>query len=49
MNTLKISLDKIKTLNSLLWFEKEWKMELAYLVEDMFSTQYFVACRTRQQ
>ena len=42
MNTLKISLDKKKTLNSLLWFEKEWKVELAYLVEDMF--QYTVFC-----
>lgn len=42
MNTLKVPLDKIKTLNSLLWYEKEWKVELACLVEDMF--QYTVLC-----
>lgn len=42
MNTRKVPLDKKKTLNSLLWYEEEWKLELAYLVEDMF--QYTAFC-----
>lgn len=43
MNTLKVPLDKIKTLNiQLLWYEREWKAELVNLVEDMF--QYTVYC-----